>query len=470
MAAARLPEAESLPDGFTVGEASSSSQSLAGQLLPALPDGFSEVSNSQQNAPPAPPLQLDDSGPYVPSPRGLGSPSRKEQMVDDVAVSTTEMGDFSVDLRADKEAERLRRFPVPLSDNSLPSSNAESNGEEVLVKDGTFAGFSEASKSRKCRMKEIKLLLESTDKNAEEKLELLQTKYFQQLVEIEQLEKESGVLRQKLLLENANRAALSGDLNKSVLIRQKLESLCRELQRQNKILLDESKKIASEEQQRRQELSTKFHNTIKEISLKLDEQGDDRIRQVKENEILREKLKHFTQQYEVREEHFSHQLRTKVLEHQLLEVKLKQQQERFVQEEAKARAYTEQISQLLLTEQDLRSQLALYGDKFEQFQDTLTKSNEVFASFKQEMEKMSKTIRTLEKENLSLKKKCQQCDVSLIELLDERGSLKKQLETTTNQKKKLEALCRILQAERKQPSSVTGSPSPEPEMVQDPGT
>jgi hypothetical protein len=50
---------------------------------------------------------------------------------------------------------------------------------------------------------------------------------------------------------------------------------------------------------------------------------------------LREKLKHFTQQYDLREQHFAHQLRTKALEQQLVEAKLKQQQELGAQEETK---------------------------------------------------------------------------------------------------------------------------------------
>jgi hypothetical protein len=40
------------------------------------------------------------------------------------------------------------------------------------------------------------------------------------------------------------------------------------------------------------------------------------------------------------------------------------------------------------TEHDLRAQLRLYAEKFEQFQDTLTKSNDVFGSFKREMNKV----------------------------------------------------------------------------------
>ncbi len=40
-------------------------------------------------------------------------------------------------------------------------------------------------------------------------------------------------------------------------------------------------------------------------------------------------------------------------------------------------------------EHQLKQQLTLYMDKFEEFQTTLAKSNEVFTTFRQEMEKVS---------------------------------------------------------------------------------
>lgn len=243
---------------------------------------------------------------------------------------------------------------------------------------------------------------------------------------------------------------VSAQLAKSLQMREKLESLCRELQRHNKQLTDERKQIASEEQQKRLDLSTRFHDAIKDVTAKLEEQGDERLRQIKQNELLQDKLRQFTQQYEFQEQQYSQQLRTKSLEQQILEVKLKQQEEIAKQGETNLQTYTEQITQLLQTEQDLRGRLSLYGEKFEQFQDMLTKSNEVFTSFKAQMESMSKTIKKLEKENLALQKKCEKSNVSLIELVDERANLKHQVETSRNQKEKLEALCRILQAERKQ--------------------
>ena len=44
--------------------------------------------------------------------------------------------------------------------------------------------------------------------------------------------------------------------------------------------------------------------------------------------------------------------------------------------------------QLTRQEAELRGQLALYSEKFEEFQSTLTKSNDVFNTFKKEMDKV----------------------------------------------------------------------------------
>lgn len=44
--------------------------------------------------------------------------------------------------------------------------------------------------------------------------------------------------------------------------------------------------------------------------------------------------------------------------------------------------------QLTKQEMELRGQLSLYSEKFEEFQKTLTRSNEVFGTFKKEMDKV----------------------------------------------------------------------------------
>ncbi|KDP25733.1 hypothetical protein JCGZ_23954 [Jatropha curcas] len=241
----------------------------------------------------------------------------------------------------------------------------------------------------------------------------------------------------------------------AIAIRDKLESLCRELQRQNKMLMEECKRVSTEGQNLRLDLSAKFQDAIKDVSNKLDEQKEECFSQLKENEMLRNKLKQLADQYTLSEQQYAQKLKQKTLELQLADLKIKQHEEKLVQEQSQMKIYAEQVSQLLATEKNLRLQLTADGEKFQQFQDALLKSNEVFETFKQEIEKMAKSIKELKKENIFLKSKSEKSDVTLIELVEEREKLKKQLEKTRNQKKKLESLCRSLQAERRQNS--TGS-------------
>ncbi|MCD7462550.1 hypothetical protein HAX54_048752 [Datura stramonium] len=71
----------------------------------------------------------------------------------------------------------------------------------------------------------------------------------------------------------------------AIAVRDKLESLCRELQRQNKVLMDECKRVSSEGQNLRLDLSNKFQDAIKDVSNKLEEQKDECLLQFKENEM-----------------------------------------------------------------------------------------------------------------------------------------------------------------------------------------
>lgn len=245
----------------------------------------------------------------------------------------------------------------------------------------------------------------------------------------------------------------------AITIRDKLESLCRELQRQNKKLMEECKRVSTEGQNLRLDISSKFHDAIQEVSNKLEEQKDDCLSQLKENEMLRSNLKQFADQYALSEQQYAHKLKEKSLELQLADLKIQQYEEKLLQEQSQMKLYADQVSQLLTTEKNLRSLLTADGAKFQQFQDALVKSNEVFETFKQEIEKMTKSIKELKKENSVLKSKCEKSDVTLIQLVEEREHLKKQLEKTRNQKEKLESLCRSLQEERKQNFPIVGATS-----------
>ncbi|XP_062156824.1 uncharacterized protein LOC133864490 [Alnus glutinosa] len=389
--------------------------------------------------------------------------------------------EFQTSQGREEKTQKLRTFPVPLSETEnfdasegsveVPSKGCMQPMQPALVSsDSASAGVSGGSKVKEqvqadCQssersteggseasathMKDISSP-ESVDTSKNRKLEISEAK--------RKNVKRSFKSEKEFLEFTLKYQQVLAERDGAIAVRDKLESLCRELQRQNKMLMDECKRASMEGQSLRLDLSVKFQDAIKDVSNKLEEQKEECLSQLRENEMLRNKLKQLADQYTLSEQQFAQKLKQKSLELQLADLKIKQHEEKLVQEQSQMKLYAEQVSQLLATEKNLRLQLTADGEKFQQFQDALLKSNEVFETFKQEIEKMAKSIKELKKENSFLKSKCEKSDVTLIELVDEREHLKKQLEKTKNQKEKLESLCRSLRAEKKQSSIEIKSP------------
>ncbi|XP_021295423.1 beta-taxilin isoform X2 [Herrania umbratica] len=410
----------------------------------SLPDGFVE----------SPSERLDPKTPILEQEKPLQPDYREDDLV-------------SAEFGASK-GQKQRTFPVPLSevdglDGSLDSVEGKlvSNESSNSVPEAAAVGEAECSEVKG----EVKGECQSTERiergsetnlketSSSESVDLVKDKK-PETTETKRKNAKRTVKTEKEFLEfSLKYQQVLAERDAAIAVRDKLESLCRELQRQNKMLMDECKRVSTEGQNLRLDLSARFQDAIKDVSIKLEEQKDECLSQLKENEMLRNKLKQLADQYALSEQQYAQKLKQKTLELQISDLKIKQHEEKLIQEQAQMKVYAEQVSQLLATEKNLRLQLTADGEKFQQFQDALLKSNEVFETFKQEIEKMAKSIKELKKENVFLKSKCDKSDVTLIELVEERERLKKQLEKTKNQKEKLESLCRSLQAERKQSST-----------------
>ncbi|KAM1125835.1 hypothetical protein FF1_041097 [Malus domestica] len=450
----QLPEVDSLPDGFV--------ESSPEPLAPATPT-FEQEKPLGNN-------ESDNSTERDSSKEPVG-----ELAADEFQASQS---------RAEK-TQKLRTFPVPLSETDssdvlvdsvqVPKNASTEHREEgSLVMPDSAVSVSEAS-GGVSEGGEVKKQVETRcqsserpaeggsdapatnlkDKSSLESVETLKNRKTESTETKRKSVKRTFKSEKEFIEFTLKYQQALAERDSAISVRDKLESLCRELQRQNKVLMDECKRVSTEGQNLRLDLSVKFQDAIKDVSNKLDEQKEECISQLKENEMLRTKLQQLNYQHALSEQQYEQMLKQKSLELQIADLKTKQHEEKLLQEQSQMKLYAEQVSQLLSTEKNLRLQLTADGEKFQQFQDALLKSNEVFETFKQEIEKMAKSIKELKKENLFLKSKCEKTDVTLIELVDERERLKKQLEKTKNQKEKLESLCRSLQAERKQNS--TGS-------------
>ncbi|KAE9046946.1 hypothetical protein PR003_g1309 [Phytophthora rubi] len=289
---------------------------------------------------------------------------------------------------------------------------------------------------------------ENNEMPAEEKVAELVSGLTQASEQVALMQKKIGELNAKCILLKQRKSAVSTELVKTNTSKAKLEQLCRELQKQNKLIVSESRRIADEEDQKRRELSAQFQKTIEDVSAKMDKQGQDYVASLKENENLQQKLKGFLEQYTVREEHFQRQLEAKDLTVQLAETKLQHQVELTTREAEKVKITLDKAKEFSDREVQLQVQLNSYSEKFDVVQETLTKSNQMFTTFREEMDKMAKTTKKLEKENLALRKKCAQYDSGAIASIQEKVTSAEETQKLQEKLKKLESLCRHLQAER----------------------
>lgn len=246
-------------------------------------------------------------------------------------------------------------------------------------------------------------------------------------------------------------------------IKKKLETLCKELTKQNKSVLDQSKQVSSEETLRRQEIHQKFSDSIKDVQEKMDAQDKERMKQAEENEKLREQLQSFLNQYEVREKHFEQQLKQKDLEVQLESAKLRQAEELLKQSQSEVQQFRAIAETLSQRDTESRAQLAMYAEKFEGLQGTIAKSNDQFISFKKDSEKLAKRCKALEKEKREAVQNSDKNNASVKELSQSCDQLRKDLVVVTKQKSSMEMLCRKLTEERTALKEKLKAYEPEPE-------
>ncbi|XP_060992095.1 gamma-taxilin-like isoform X3 [Dama dama] len=284
--------------------------------------------------------------------------------------------------------------------------------------------------------KEVLLLMQAlnTLSTPEEKLAALCKKYADLLEESRNVQKQMKILQKKQAQIVKEKVHLQREHSKAILARSKLESLCRELQRHSKTLKEENMQHAREEEERRKEATAHFQFTLNEIQAQLKQHDIHSVKLRQENTELGEKLKKLIEQYALREEHVG-----KVFKH-------KELQQHFV--DAKLQQTTQLIKEADEKHQREREFLSLYMDKFEEFQTTMEKSNELFTTFRQEMEKMTKKMKKLEKEVIMWRTKWENNNKILLEMAEEKTARDKKYKVFQIKLERLEKLYRALQMER----------------------
>ncbi|XP_016324809.1 beta-taxilin-like isoform X1 [Sinocyclocheilus anshuiensis] len=310
--------------------------------------------------------------------------------------------------------------------------------------------------------KEAASLLQSLNKLAspEEKVEMVLKKYTELVEEHRTEKKQLEQLQQRQGLLGKQRDQLQFEHSRAILARSKLEMLCRELQRHNRTLKEESLQRLREDEMNRKEITAHFQSTLVDIQNQIEQHSNRNNKLCQENSDLASKLKTIIEQYERREQSLEKIFKHRDLQQKLSDAKLEEANMLLSQAEEKHKREKEylltQAAEWKLQAKELKeqhtvmqAQIVLYSQKFDEFQNTLAKSNEIYITFKQEMDKMTKKMKKLEKESNIWKTRFESCNKALVEMIDERSEKAKEFELFTLKIDRLETLCRALQDERK---------------------
>uniref|UniRef100_A0A8C8MCW1 Taxilin beta a n=1 Tax=Oncorhynchus tshawytscha TaxID=74940 RepID=A0A8C8MCW1_ONCTS len=358
-------------------------------------------------------------------------------------------------------ASLMEKQCIVLETEEVDEEASREQGDEVTAtKDASTD--KDTKKLQKALGKEGTLLMQSLNKlhTPQEKLDALLKKYAELLEERRGEQKQLRFLQKKQGHVGKERDQLQYEHSRAILARSKLEGLCRELQRHNKTLKEETLARCREDEEKRREITTHFQSTLTDIQAQIEQHSNRNNKLCLENANLADKLKHIISQYEQREESLEKIFKHHDLQQKLSDAKLEQAHAQLQEADEKHKREKEyllvhaaewKLQAKLLREQEtvMQAQLVLYSQKFEEFQTTLSKSNDVYASFKNEMEKMTKKMKKLDKESTVWKTRFESTNKALSEMIEERTLKENEYEMFVVKIDKLERLCRALQDERK---------------------
>ncbi|KAK4219511.1 alpha-taxilin [Rhypophila decipiens] len=250
------------------------------------------------------------------------------------------------------------------------------------------------------------------------------------------------------------------ELNKTISLKEKLEKLCRELQKENNKLKNENKTL-SDTQVRSQNSWDERYSTLLRRMDDYQEEKDSPRKQIvamEMDEFFRTRFKSLIDQYELRELVFHSQMRTKELEVQYNLARYEAEKKRLEEELARTAELSNQVETFVRTEGELRQQLNVYVEKFKQVEDTLNNSNDLFLTFRKEMEDMSKKTKRLERENEELKRKHERVNHNIITMADERNKSLSEINELKKKQEKLNGIIKQMQQQgRGIPQGLTGT-------------
>jgi len=231
---------------------------------------------------------------------------------------------------------------------------------------------------------------------------------------------------------------------------QDMGELCRNLQALDKEKADHHAKMLVAEQQKTTHIESECGTSLSSVTTKIDAEEADINAKAQENEELRVKLEQFKGHLELRREKLKNEQRTKELTDKLEAAKLAQKNYLEEQEKLKRDACKSKIVHTRETVLQLEQQLQLYDRKFEEFESTLTRTNEIMTQLAERELSLLTMVSKLRTDHAEWTGRASQAEVNLATVMEQKKKSEEELTELKASAVRTEKKVRKLQAKRKE--------------------
>lgn len=231
----------------------------------------------------------------------------------------------------------------------------------------------------------------------------------------------------------ADAVALAMELTSKTEQNETLANVARELRRRN-----------DELESRHADLAKRVGDELESIRARAETQDETAARADAQIDLLREQQKILEEKCAAHAEHAERSRNAMATMEELCEAKMAHAEEMRAALVEELREAREEIVKRRAREDELTKDLKTFGEKFEEFKEMTQTNDSAFEEFQKELAKARHEALTNEKAKLEAQMMKQKADVAMIELLDERETLRTRVKQLEKQNGGLEKLSRAL--------------------------
>ena len=231
----------------------------------------------------------------------------------------------------------------------------------------------------------------------------------------------------------ADAVALAMELTSKTEQNETLANVARELRRRN-----------DELESRHADLAKRVGDELESIRARAETQDETAARADAQIDLLREQQKILEEKCAAHAEHAERSRNAMATMEELCEAKMTHAEEMRAVLVEELREAREEIVKRRAREDELTKDLKTFGEKFEEFKEMTQTNDSAFEEFQKELAKARHEALTNEKAKLEAQMMKQKADVAMIELLDERETLRTRVKQLEKQNGGLEKLSRAL--------------------------